>query len=285
MPTNDYSLLDFGDGRRLERFGPVVVERLCPAAENVPKGDPALWKKADFRFLPDDRFKNSERGRWIPDAPPPWTVRLGPIRLELRGTPFGHVGIFPEQRENWQRIADLLRERAETLRVLNLFAYTGGSSMAAALVGKNVEVVHVDSSKTAVEWARCNAAQNGIAAGIRFIVEDVRKFVRRERKRGNRYDAVILDPPSYGHGVKGQAWKISDHLPPLLDDLAAVLSESPVFMLLTAHSPGFDADRLHDLLAESLPRMDFTATGFSMEIRSETDRILPAGFGVLYTFR
>lgn len=287
---NDYSLLDFGDGRRLERFGTYLLDRLCPAAEGVRKSRQEIWCHADFRFEPDEKFKNSERGRWTPQMPSPWTIDFGSLCFELHASPFGHVGVFPEQRDNWRRIEKQLGEAAKTrnekIRVLNLFAYTGGSSLAAHLAGTPapapapVEVVHVDSSKSAVDRARRNAELSGISSGIRFIVEDVRKFVRRELVRGNRYDAVILDPPSYGHGVKGEPWRIFEHLPALLENLVSLLSEHPVLLLLTAHTPGLDAARLRKMLLDAgWPNSCDTET-FSMEIPSETGRPLPAGHGV-----
>lgn len=287
---NDYSLLDFGDGRRLERFGPYLLDRLCPAAEGVRKSRPKIWSHADFHFEADEKFKNSERGRWTPETPLPWTIGFGSLQFELHASPFGHVGVFPEQCDNWRRIEKQLGEatktRNEKIRVLNLFAYTGGSSMVAHLVGTPaptpapVEVVHVDSSKSAVDRARRNAELTGISSGIRFIVEDVRKFVRRELVRGNRYEAVILDPPSYGHGVKGEPWRISEHLPGLLENLMELLSERLAFLLLTAHTPGLDATKLREMLVDAGLPNSFGTEMFSMEIPSEAGRPLHAGHGV-----
>ena len=289
---NDYALLDFGDGRRLERFGSKIVDRLCPIVEGVRKENPAIWGMTDFRFVPDEKYKNSERGRSTPNLPEPWPITVEPIRFELRGTPFGHVGLFPEQRENWRRIIEHLgrasEKRTETLRILNLFAYTGGSSIAAALAetpsaDTPIEVVHVDSAKTVVDWARRNAELNGISNGIRYVVEDVRKFVGREIKRGNRYDAVILDPPSYGHGVKGESWKIFDHLPELLVNLVSLLNDDPVLFLLTAHTPGLDALRLGKMLFEAGFPENFHTEYFSMGLEATTGKRLPLGGGIIYS--
>lgn len=280
---NDYSLLDFGDGRRLERFGPFVFDRLCPAAENVRKSRPGIWEGVDFRFVPDEKFRNSERGRWTPNVPEPFEIMIDPIRFELRASSFGHLGVFPEQQTNWLRLhREIGREsknRTETIRVLNLFAYTGGSSLAAAMAGPNIEVVHVDSSKSVVDRARRNAALNGIGR-IRFIVDDVRKFVRRELKRGNRYEAVILDPPTYGHGLKGEPWRLAEDLAALLADLVALLADAPVLLLLTAHTPTFDADRLRNLLFHAGLPEHFHPETFSMDLESETGNRLPSGHGV-----
>lgn len=290
---NDYALLDFGDGRRLERFGDVLLDRPCPAAMSVRKREPELWRDVHARFELDRTESSSQRGRWIfgsrGELADPWTLAFESFRLELRVTPFGHVGVFSEQQPNWHRItkaiAGAAARRTGPLRVLNLFAYTGGSSLAAALAGVNVEVVHLDAAKSVVDWARRNAALNGIETlpdrgRIRWIVEDVRKFVRRELKRGNRYEALILDPPGYGHGPNKAAWKIDEHLPGLLADLAGLWSDEPVLALLTAHSEGFSVDRLAAMLDRAKfpdsPRTEL----FEMTILSQQNATLPAGCGV-----
>ncbi len=284
---DNYELLDFGEGRRLERFGTKIIDRPCPAAENRHKTSPQLWLKANYRFITEAHRSNSERGRWLPETPSPWIVDFGAMRLELRGTPFGHLGVFPEQRQNWpwiaEQIKDAQRPERRPIRVLNLFAYTGGSSIAAALAGlesAGVETVHVDSSRNAIDWAKRNAELSGVAQRIRFIGEDARKFVQREIRRGNRYDAVMLDPPSYGHGVRGEAWKIAEHLPELLAQLATILSEQPVLFLLTAHSPGLDSLGLQNLLRDAgFPR---ESQKISMMLSSTQGQSLPSGCGVFW---
>ncbi len=291
---NDYELLDFGNGRRLERFGSLVVDRPCPAALDFRKNDPGLWSQARFRFVPHARRGEGERGTWMPKTPESWTIRFGRLCLELRGTPFGHLGIFPEQRTNWtnitKRLEQTLTEERRTLRVLNLFAYTGGSSIAAALAGTEIagaeiEVVHVDSSRSVVEWAKRNGEYSGVGRGIRFIVDDARKFVAREARRGNHYDAVILDPPSYGHGVRGEAWKILEHLPELLKGIVSLLSahpasEPPTLFLLTAHSPELNSAGLRAMLRESGLVTDSGFEDFSMSLVDVSGRMLPMGCGV-----
>lgn len=294
-PALPYTLLDFGNARRLERFGSFVIDRPCPAAAGFVPDEPLVWKKADFRFIEraahdvaDSSQREMQRGIWLPSVPPSWTVSFDALKLQLRGTPFGHLGIFPEQQENWRRIirflqSDNRQNRPAVRRVLNLFAYTGGSSLAAAMSSEktSVETVHVDSSKSVVEWAKQNAKQNGVENTIRFITEDARKFVKRELKRGNRYDAVILDPPTYGHGVKGETWKIADDLPELLTDLNGLLTDEPLFFLLTAHSTTLDANALRKIVLEArlfqVKNRDF----FSMTLSSQTGKHLPSGCGVL----
>ena len=256
MFTSDaYQLIDFGDARRLERFGHVVLDRPCPAVEKIRKAHPEAWDLADARF---ERTGASE-GRWTHrgELPDRWTVTHGPVTFELRPTEVGHLGIFPEQAANWDWIAKQLTHptgpdrSAEPMKILNLFAYTGGSTLAAAAAG--AEVVHVDAARTTVDRARRNAELSGMSdAPIRWIADDAMKFVGRELKRGNRYDAVILDPPSYGHGSRGEVWRLSDHLEPLLEICGRLTAHRRRFILLTCHTPKFDAARLEGIVARAL---------------------------------
>jgi 23S rRNA (cytosine1962-C5)-methyltransferase len=260
-----YVLLDFGDGRKLERFGEVVLDRPSPAAAGARQVDPELWKTAMARFVAGGGTTAGcgQRGQWQVRAELPecWIVEHPPLVFELRLTEFGHVGVFPEQADNWDWIArEVSRLRAQTSggrqladhpRVLNLFAYTGGSTLAAAAA--RVEVVHIDAAKSTVAWARRNAELSGLStAPIRWLVEDARHWVARELKRGNRYDGIILDPPTYGHGKKGEAWQLERDLPALLAGCAAVLAEN-AFVLLTCHSSGMSPSELQSRLNEALP--------------------------------
>jgi 23S rRNA (cytosine1962-C5)-methyltransferase len=183
--------------------------------------------------------------------PAPWTISHHEIHFELEIKPFGHVGVFPEQAANWDWIAQQTARNTPTLeqrlRILNLFAYTGGSTLAAAAAG--AEVTHVDAARNIVAWARRNAELSGLsAAPIRWIVDDALKFVRRELKRGKRYDAVILDPPSYGHGSAGESWKLDDHLAELLTVCRELATPQPRFVLLTCHAPNYHPQRLAECL-------------------------------------
>jgi 23S rRNA (cytosine1962-C5)-methyltransferase len=249
LVNRDYELLDFRAGRKLERFGPIVLDRPAPAAADGPPMQRQLWSKAHARFeLRAARAPTSARGQWklskeVPDA---WTIGHGPMRLELKLTAFGHVGIFPEQAANWDWIAEAAGRKAG-VRILNLFAYTGGSTLAAAAAG--AAVTHVDSARNIVAWARRNAELSELsAAPIRWIADDALAFVRREVKRGRRYDGVILDPPSYGHGARGQTWKLDTQLPELLPLCRELIEGVPRLVLLTCHAPDFDARRLADCL-------------------------------------
>jgi 23S rRNA (cytosine1962-C5)-methyltransferase len=249
FPPDQYQLLDFGDGRRLEQFASIRLDRPCPTAERTPRGNLRAWHDVDGRY---ERL-DDEQGRWqlLRELPERWTVSAGSIRLELKRTEFGHLGVFPEHAATWDWIAGRVAAAGRPVRVLNLFAYTGGSTLAAAAAG--AEVTHVDSARNIVAWARRNAELSGLsAAPIHWIAEDARKFVRRELNRGNRYDAVLLDPPSYGHGSRGEVWRLSKHLPGLLAACAELTAESREFLLLTCHTPGYGAERLGRMLAEAM---------------------------------
>jgi 23S rRNA (cytosine1962-C5)-methyltransferase len=254
--SNPYELLDFGAGRKLERFGPYVLDRPSPAAEAAARQLPHLWNQADARFERD----GTPSGRWACARPigSPWHLSFDSLHLELKLTDSGQVGIFPEQSANWRWIADEVR-RVGPIKVLNLFAYTGASTLAAATAG--AEVVHVDASSSAVAWARRNAvALNLKELPIRWMIEDVLKFVRREVSRGNSYDALILDPPAYGHGPRGQSWQLINHLDELLATCLQLCRGQERFLLLTCHSGRLaKASELLNYTAAQVPRL--AATG------------------------
>jgi 23S rRNA (cytosine1962-C5)-methyltransferase len=242
MPADPgYRLLDIGGAARLERFGERVVDRPAPGALGE-RLDPAPWRAADLRFERD-------RG-WLGPAAAdgPWPIVLDGLTLELRPTAAGQVGLFPEH----AAMLPWLRREGADATVLHLFAYTGLATLALAAAGATV--THVDAARTAVTWARRNAELSGLAdRPVRWIVDDAVAFVRREARRGHRFDGVVLDPPSYGHGARGRTWRFEEDLPALLDALRGVL-EPGAFALMTAHTPGFDGDRLGDLLASGLRR-------------------------------
>ena len=249
--SNQYELLDFGEGRKLERFGGYVLDRPAAGTEPFERSlEASEWKLAA-------RYTRTEgdRGKWSYRFPLPstWEIEHGRLVFEVKPTEFGHVGVFPEQAANWDWIANQIERIEPPLRVLNLFAYTGGSTLAAAANG--AEVAHIDAVQNTIAWARQNAALSGLAnAPVRWIVEDAEKFVRRELKRGNRYDAVVLDPPSYGHGPKGETWKIADDLSPLLSLIAELTEGNPKFLLLTSHSPSFTPAVLRQYLIDAFDR-------------------------------
>jgi len=248
---SDYSLLDSGGGRKLERFGPITLDRPCAQAVWNP-AHPRLWQEADAFFTRKDGLE--WRGReQLPDS---WQVEVNGVRMKLSTTDFGHLGIFPETRGMWDWIRETIRtessQRREPLDFLNLFAYSGGATLAAAQGG--AQCCHVDASKGMVQWARGNAGLNGLDEHpIRWIVDDCNKFMQREVRRGRRYDAVLLDPPSFGRGKSGELYKIEQALLDTLDLVRQLLSERPAFVILTSHTPGFTPIVLKNLLRQLLP--------------------------------
>ena len=250
LAEDQYQLLDFGNGRKLERFGSRVIDRPCPPAAGREAWQPSTWPQCNARY---DRTDGTS-GRWTPAdwSPDDWMIHYEKLLFRLKPTPFGHVGIFPEQARHWSWIGNHIARAANRPKVLNLFGYTGGSTLAAAAAG--ADVVHVDSAKNMVTRARENAERSGLApTAIRWMVEDAPKFVSRELKRGNTYDAVILDPPSYGHGPKGEVWKLEQDLLILLEMCGRLTRDRLALVLLTCHSPGFGPERLNNLLAEAIP--------------------------------
>jgi 23S rRNA (cytosine1962-C5)-methyltransferase len=265
MPMRDhqYELLDFGDGRKLERCDGAVLYRPCPAAEGAAKSRPELWSQLTARF----RGPRTGDGSWTPNpkkwTPPDWCYEhrdaggVPLFRLQLEALPSGQVGLFPEQRDNWDWISRQVKRvtaqpgDANPPKVLNLFAYTGGSTLAAAAAG--AAVVHIDAAQNMVDRARANAALSGLVERpIRWIAEDAVKFCRREIKRGSKYDGVILDPPSYGHGPKGELWKIHDDLLPLLKMCGELTRENCAFVLVSCHSPSIEPAELAAYLSEGI---------------------------------
>lgn len=243
---DQYELIDFGAGRKLERFGEVVVDRPCPAAADVAKTQ--AWADFNACVFAGDRAAN---GRWQKKFNE-FELSISQIRkMQLAPLPSGQVGIFPEQFPNWQWLPGQIARGEKPVRVLNLFAYTGGSTLAAAAAG--AEVTHVDAAKSMVTRARLNAKLSGLEdRPIRWIVEDALKFCQREVKRGNQYDAVILDPPSYGHGPKGEEWSIQRDLLPLLQLCGELTAKRRRFVLCTCHTPSIGKAELSAFVSEGL---------------------------------
>ena len=249
---DDYELLDSGDGRKLERFGKYVLARPCSQALWCPERSAADWARADAAFDREDG--NRWHGR--SNLPKCWQIETDGIRFNLGGTDFGHLGIFPEQRAQWKWIRERAgtgnRERGTGMRVLNLFAYSGGSTIAAAQGG--ADVCHLDASKGMVEWARENARLNGLADHpIRWIVDDAHKFMRREIRRGRKYEAVILDPPTFGRGAGGETYKIERDLQETLGLVKDLLSDRPAFVLFSSHTPGLSETVAKNVLGQLFP--------------------------------
>ena len=275
MAEEDYELLDSGDGRKLERFGRIVLARPCSQAMWRPSKDASFWRRATASFDREDG--NRWHGR---DAlPESWTIRTAGLRFKLSGTDFGHLGIFPEQRAQWKWIMDeLSRSGGGAVRrpsVLNLFAYSGGSTLAAAAAG--AEACHLDAARGMVQWARENAALNGFQdRPVRWIADDAHKFMARETKRGRRYDAVILDPPTFGRGAGGEMYKIERDLKTTLSLVRGLLSDSPRFVLFSSHTPGISCVAAGNIVSQAFPEAKIE----SGEMLLEGPDALPCPSGV-----
>ncbi|MFA5898694.1 MAG: class I SAM-dependent methyltransferase [Hyphomicrobium sp.] len=219
----DYALIDSGNGRKLERFGAIVVDRPEPQALWTPQAGESAWRRAHAVFSGDD---DEDKGRWRVDKPVPesWPVKVGKATVLCRLASFRHMGLFPEQMPHWEWMLERIAEkRGEPARVLNLFAYTGAASLMAAAAGAHV--THVDASKKAITWAKENQAASGLgAAPVRWMLDDAAKFVAREVRRGKTYDIVLVDPPKFGRGPDGEVWDLFTSLPPLMKDCAALLA-------------------------------------------------------------
>ena len=233
--STDYELLDSGLEEKLERYGNVLLSRPNPQALWPRQLGEGGWAKVQGRYI-----REGGEGKWEvkKDLPKEWSVAFGGLQFLIRPTSFKHTGLFPEQLSNWDWMRETIQHARKPVSVLNLFGYTGGASLAAAQAGASV--THVDASKTAVAWARENAAASGLAdKPVRWITEDVIQFVKREIKRGTRYDAIVMDPPAFGHGPDGELWKIEEDLLPLMDLCAQLLSDNPLFVLMNGYAAGY----------------------------------------------
>jgi 23S rRNA (cytosine1962-C5)-methyltransferase len=275
-PANwtDYELIDSGNFEKLERFGKYITIRPEPQAIWKPVLSDKEWiKQAHVKFIQ----KSSAAGDWkkLKDMPDQWKIQypLGEksITLRLGLTNFKHVGVFPEQAVNWNYIYNTLKTfKKEQPRFLNLFAYTGAASLAAKAAG--ADVVHVDSIKQVVSWASDNMKYSNLD-NIRWVVEDAMKFVQREVKRGNKYNGIILDPPSYGHGPNGEKWKLEENIMEMMDGVTQLLDPEENFLILNAYSLGFSALVIENFLKPDSKNLE---TG-ELYLHSKTDQKLPLG--------
>ncbi|TWT80936.1 23S rRNA m(2)G2445 methyltransferase [Planctomycetes bacterium CA13] len=243
-----YQLLDFGNGSKLESISGHIVKRPSPAAEFVNVAKPKQWTKFDSSYDPNSK-QWTHRSKWPDDL----SVDCGGFRMPVRPTPFGHIGLFPEQSDNWQWISNDAKNalgHQDRPLALNLFAYTGASTLALSIAG--YEVVHVDAAKPNVAAAKIAAKFNGLSdAPIRYLVDDAAKFVAREIRRRRRYQTIVLDPPAYGHTPKGKTWRLERDLWPLLDDCLKLIDPENFRMLITGHSPQVNAMDVEEYLTRS----------------------------------
>lgn len=243
----DYIILDTSDGEKLEKWGDYTFIRPDPQVVWSYKHRPDEWKKADGRYI----RSNKGGGSWdirTKKLPESWLINYKELKFIVKPTGFKHTGLFPEQAYNWDFIMDKIETADREVKVLNLFGYTGGATVAA--LSKNASVCHVDASKGIMNWCRDNVNANSFGdRKIRYIVDDAVKFVEREIRRGNKYDAVIMDPPSYGRGPNGEIWKLEDKIYGLVELLTSVLSDNPLFFIVNSYTTGFAPTVLYNILS------------------------------------
>ncbi len=274
-----YALLDSGHGRKIERVGPYILDRQAPAALWKPRLPASEWNRADAVHHRSDKGGGSwEFRKRLPER---WEATWGGFTFIVKPTPFGHIGLFAEHAARWVSLNAAVTAATARLgrppEILNLFAYTGGATLAASAAGASV--CHVDAAKGVVDWARENAAANNLGERpIRWIVDDCAEFLAREARRGRTYDGILLDPPSFGRGARGEVWKIEDGIHTLLDLCVGVLSPNPAYVLFTSHSPGFTPTVLKELLAERIHGYGGTVVGGEMSVPETGGRALPSGF-------
>ncbi len=270
----DYELLDSGNGEKLERYGNVVLSRPDPQVLWQKSLGKEEWEKADSVFTRD-----GTSGKWN-ITKEPWQISFEDLKFNLKLLPSKHLGIFPEQSSQWKWLYDKISPRVTLggkISVLNLFAYTGGATLACAKAG--AEVCHVDASKFVVDAAHKNLDLSSLGdKKVRFIVDDVRKFVEREVKRGNKYDVILLDPPVYGKGSNDEVWKIEEDLAPLLSRIKSILSPDPVAIVLSGYASLYSHTTYAQMLADITKDLKGTISSGELAIReSSGDRLLPCG--------
>ena len=277
----DYELLDASDGERLERWGKYILVR--PDPQIIWKGAARhhAWKQADGVY----RRSTSGGGGWVKHKmPETWDISYGDLKFRLKPMGFKHTGLFPEQATNWDWFSSLIKNANRPIKVLNLFAYTGGATVAAAKAGASV--VHVDASKGMVAMAKENAALSGLeSAPIRYIVDDCKKFIEREIRRGNKYDGIIMDPPSYGRGPNGEVWKLEDNIDELIGLASQVLSREPLFFLINSYTTGLSPltmSYILDLKVRSVYGGKVESGEIGLRV-SQTGSVLPCGASTRWT--
>lgn len=271
----DYELIDANRGKRLERWGDVYLVRPDPQAIwNLPQDD-KLWNRADAVY----HRSNSGGGYWevLKKVPDVWSINYNSLKFNLKPMGFKHTGLFPEQAVNWQLMSDLIKSANRPIKVLNLFAYTGGATLACLEAGASV--THVDASKGMVGWAKENSVVSGLAdRPVRWLVDDCKKFVEREIRRGNKYDGIVMDPPSYGRGPNGEVWKLENNLEELLSLVSKIISDEPLFFLLNTYTAGLSSTVLNYMVQEyvSKGRGEVFTDEIGLKV-TKRDLIMPAG--------
>ena len=273
---NDYELIDADNGERLERWGDIILVRPDPQIIWNEGHRDERWKNAHAVY----HRSNSGGGYWekLKKVPDVWSINYQNLTFRLKPMGFKHTGLFPEQAVNWALAQKLINEANREISVLNLFAYTGGATIACLSAG--ARVTHVDASKGMVSWAKENAVVSGLAdKPVRWLVDDCMKFVKREIRRGNKYDAIIMDPPSYGRGPNGEVWKLEHQLSELLTDVGKILSDDPLFFFLNSYTGGLSPSILNYMVKTCVAPKN-VGTVFTEEIGikvTKRDIILPCG--------
>ena len=278
----DYELIDCSCGERLERWGNITLIRPDPQVIWKTEKKNPLWKKADAVY----HRSQSGGGNWeikrkIPDF---WTIGYRDLTFNIKTMGFKHTGLFPEQAVNWDYTADVIKNAGRPVKVLNLFAYTGGATVSALAAGASV--VHVDASKGMTMWAKENAVSSGVAdSPVRWIVDDCIKFVQREIRRGNRYDIIIMDPPSYGRGPGGEVWKLENEVYSFVELCSQVLSDEPLMMLINSYTTGLSPSVMEYILGAVVkPHFGGKVTGSEIGLRAtENGLILPCGASAIWS--
>lgn len=277
----DYELIDTSEGERLERWGKVILIRPDPQVIwNTPKKHP-LWNKANARY----HRSSSGGGKWevMHKTPSQWSIKYKELTFNIKPMGFKHTGLFPEQAVNWDWMIEKIKNTQRPVKVLNMFAYTGGATIACLSAGASV--CHVDASKGMVSWARENAAASGLAdKPVRWLVDDCLKFVQREIRRGNTYDAIIMDPPSYGRGPGGEVWKLEQQIYSLIEQCVGVLSDNPLFFLINSYTTGLSPSVMEYMLS-CIIKPKYGGNTFSDEIGlpvRDTGLILPCGSSAIW---
>ena len=272
----EYEILDTSSGDKLERWGDVTLVRPDPQIiwKSPKRSD--MWSRADGIYHRSD--KGGGQWEFRRKLPQSWQINYGELKFNIRPTGFKHTGLFPEQAVNWDFMAEKIKQAGRPINVLNLFAYTGGATLACANAGASV--AHVDASKGMVQWARENAQASGLSdKPIRWLVDDCEKFVRREIRRERRYDAIVMDPPSYGRGPGGEVWKLEDCIYDLVQTCAGVLSDKPLFFLLNSYTTGLSPSVMAYILKDVLCTKfggKVTADEIGLPVKA-TGSVLPCG--------
>ena len=271
----DYEILDMANGEKLERWGNIYLIRPDPQIIWKEKSYPEKWKEANARY----NRSSTGGGNWqkykkIPEA---WQVKYKDLTFNIKPMGFKHTGLFPEQAVNWDWMINKIQNAGREIKVLNLFAYTGGATVACSYAGASV--CHVDSSKGMVSWAKENIVSSGLKdRPVRYIIDDVTKFVQREIRRGNKYDAIIMDPPSYGRGKNGEVWQFENNIADLVELCSKVLSDKPLFFLINSYTTGISAKVLENILILKLNRKNGKLSSGEIGLPMKNSKlILPCG--------